>query len=86
MARDIFDNHGICADARTITNRDRTDNLGARPDVYVITNQRDLAPFGADGDLVFELDGAAAADLAVDNNTGAVDQDKPRAGTARRVR
>ena len=76
VVRYIFDDHSVGTDANIIPDANIANNASTGSDIDVVTKNRRVAFFGADGDTVFDGDVAAALDAGVDDEADAVKDDE----------
>src|SRR5262245_3722451 len=80
----VRDDDGVGPDPGPVPYRDRSQNLGARPDKHIVPDDRGLSLFGANRYLVLALHAAASANAACDHPALGMDQHElgPKLGPA----
>src|SRR5262245_43539652 len=77
VRRHVLDDDGVGADHHVVADLHGPDDLGPGAEEDAVAESRELPPFGADRDLVFDLDIRPADDAAVDDDAVRVNDHEP---------
>src|SRR5262245_25774279 len=74
----VVHHHRVGADADVVADAHAADDLGARTDEHAVSEHGRAPPIRADRHLVLDVDVRAAADVAVDDHAGGMNEHQPR--------